>query len=75
MDQVKTVNIEREFITLGQLLKEEWIIPTCGAAKWFLQETPVWVNQEQDQRRGRKLYPGDQVRIGDLEEVVIEGQA
>lgn len=75
MDQVKTVNIEREFITLGQLLKEEGIIPTGGAAKWFLQETPVWVNQEQDQRRGRKLYPGDQVRIGDLEEVVIEGQA
>ena len=75
MDQVKIVNIEREFITLGQLLKEEVIIPTGGAAKWFLQETPVWVNQEQDQRRGRKLYPGDQVRIGDLEEVVIEGQA
>lgn len=73
MDQVKTINIDREFITLGQLLKEEGIISTGGAAKWFLQETPVWVNQEQDQRRGRKLYPGDQVRIGDLEEVVIGG--
>ncbi|MDE6948787.1 MAG: RNA-binding S4 domain-containing protein, partial [Limosilactobacillus sp.] len=30
----KSVLIDSPFITLGQLLKEEGIIPTGGAAKW-----------------------------------------
>jgi ribosome-associated protein len=32
-------------------------------AKWFLSEHDVFINGEQDQRRGRKLRFGDQVRI------------
>ncbi len=35
------VVIATEYITIGQLLKEEGLIPTGGAAKWFLAETPV----------------------------------
>ena len=38
MQNSKKVAISSEFITLGQLLKEEGIIPTGGAAKWFLRE-------------------------------------
>ena len=57
------ISIESDFITLGQVLKNEGIIATGGQAKWFLSEEKVLVNQEQETRRGRKLYPGDQVTI------------
>ncbi|MDN3537683.1 RNA-binding S4 domain-containing protein [Limosilactobacillus fermentum] len=53
----KEVKIDAPFITLGQLLKEEGIIPTGGAAKWFLKEHEVKVNGELDDRRGRNFTP------------------
>lgn len=70
----KKVTIDRPFITLGQLLKEEGIIPTGGAAKWFLKENTVLVNDEQDTRRGRKLYPDDQVKLPDYPVLIIESK-
>ncbi|WP_096438043.1 S4 domain-containing protein YaaA [Alteribacter populi] len=59
----QTVKIEGEFITLGQLLKEVGAIDTGGMAKWFLSEYVVYVNNEAENRRGRKLYRGDIVRL------------
>ena len=38
-------------------------IQTGGEAKYYLQENYVLINGEKDNRRGRKLYPGDQVEI------------
>jgi ribosome-associated protein YbcJ (S4-like RNA binding protein) len=36
----------------------------CGSyAKQFLLDNKVWINGEQDQRRGRKIYPGDVVKV------------
>ena len=70
----KVFQIDRDFITLGQLLKEEWIIPTGGAAKWFLKEHQVKINGELDDRRGKKLYPNDQVEIVGIESVKIESK-
>lgn len=67
----KEVKIDAPFITLGQLLKEEGIIPTGGAAKWFLKEYEVKVNGELDDRRGKKLYPGDHIDVVGIEQVVI----
>lgn len=58
----QTFAISTEYITLGQLLKEVGIIDTGGMAKWFLAEHEVFVNGELENRRGRKLYPGDEVR-------------
>ena len=60
---MEIVEIEREFITLGQLLKLENIVESGGMVKIFLSEYKVLVNDEQDQRRGRKLYSGDVVQI------------
>lgn len=68
----KQITIDRPFITLGQLLKEEGIIPTSGAAKWYLKENRVLVNGESDDRRGRKLYPDDQVALPDYPTLVIK---
>lgn len=71
MQNSKNVAISSEFITLGQLLKEEGIIPTGGAAKWFLKEQAVKVNGEHEDRRGKKLRVGDQIEISGIETVTI----
>ena len=65
------VPISSEFITLGQFLQYENIIESGGTVKLFLQEVTVYVNGEQDQRRGRKLYPSDQVQIENIGEFII----
>ena len=62
----ETVAINKEYITLGQLLKYENIVESGGHVKIFLNDYSVYINGDQDQRRGRKLYPGD---IVDIEEV------
>lgn len=74
MQGEKTFKIDRPFITVGQLLKEEGIIPTGGAVKWFLKEHQVKINGELDDRRGKKLYPGDKIEIIGIETVSIESK-
>ncbi|MGO2696186.1 MAG: S4 domain-containing protein YaaA [Bavariicoccus seileri] len=59
------VPIDSEYITLTQLLKQVSVVGTGGAAKWYLQTNAVLLNGEIEQRRGKKLYPGDQVEIID----------
>ena len=61
----KEVFIDTPYITLGQMLKEEAVISTGGQAKWYLRENTVNINDEPDNRRGRKLYPGDTVEVPD----------
>lgn len=60
---MKDIEIDVEFVTLGQLLKMTDAISSGGMAKWFLQENDVYVNGEVDDRRGRKLRDGDIVNI------------
>ncbi|RDU37247.1 S4 domain-containing protein YaaA [Neobacillus piezotolerans] len=68
------IKIDTEYITLGQFLKLADIIQTGGMAKWFLGEHEVFINGEQDQRRGRKLRAGDRVSIPGFGEFTL-GQA
>lgn len=74
MQNTKTITIDSSFITLGQLLKEEGIIPTGGAAKWFLREHDVKINGQLDNRRGKKLRAGDEVDIVGIEKIQIESK-
>lgn len=60
---MKPVEISTEYITLGQFLKLSECISTGGQAKPFLQETRITVNNEPENRRGRKLYPDDRVAV------------
>jgi ribosome-associated protein len=62
---MKKIAISTEYITLGQLLKLADCIATGGEAKVFLQEKGVLVNGQPDNRRGRKLVPGDTVQVED----------
>lgn len=57
------VYISSEYITLGQMLKEVGIIDTGGMAKWFLGEHEVFLNDEFETRRGKKLYQNDIIKI------------
>lgn len=69
---MKEVNIKTEFITLGQLLKFLSYVSSGGEAKIFLQMNKIFVNHEVDVRRGRKIYPGDIVKIF-KDEYLIKG--
>jgi len=71
---MKNIPIESEYITLGQLLKFAGIIQNGGEAKFFLSENLIHVNQEPDQRRGRKLYPGDVIEINKKIQLLIQKQ-
>ena len=57
------ITIQTDTITLGQFLKLAEIIQSGGMAKWFLGEHDVFINGEQDQRRGRKIMVGDRITI------------
>lgn len=62
----KFVQIEEDeqYITLQSLLKMNDVVPTGGAVKYFLNENIVLVNNEPENRRGRKLYRGDEIQVG-----------
>ena len=55
--------ITTEFITLQQFLKMNDLILSGGEAKYFVRENRILVNGETEDRRGRKLYPGDEVSV------------
>jgi ribosome-associated protein len=62
-----------EFITLGQLLKAIGEIDRGSDVKEYLADTVILVNEEPDNRRGRKLRPGDLVVLPSGTRVRLEG--
>ena len=58
------IEITTEYLKLEQLLKIADLISSGGEAKIFLRENEILVNGKKEDRRGRKLYPGDLVTIG-----------
>jgi len=59
------VKIVTEYITLGQLLKMTSWVDSGGQAKVIIKQLDIKVNGVKDNRRGRKLYVGDEVMIED----------
>lgn len=53
--------IKTEYITLQQLLKAANILSSGGEIKAYIQSEKILVNNEPENRRGRKLYPKDVV--------------
>jgi ribosome-associated protein len=64
---VREIPIRGQMIRLGQLLKLAGVIDSGAEVKAFLSAEPVLVNGEREARRGRQLFPGDIVRIGERE--------
>ncbi len=56
--------MKHEYIKLDQFLKLSGVAATGGQAKLMItQLSEVYVNGERENRRGRKLYPGDIVVV------------
>ena len=64
---------EVSYITLGQFLKLAEYVSSGGEAKRLILTFSITVNGEEENRRGRKLYPGDVVII-DGESHTIESR-
>lgn len=69
---MKGIQIHTPFITLGQFLKLANLISNGGEAKLFLMENIVYVNQEKENRRGRKLYPGYEIELEGQKFMIVE---
>lgn len=67
---MEKIEIYTEFITLGQFLKIANIIGSGGEAKVFLSENEVYINNELDVRRGRKLYKNDIISVLDNKYII-----
>lgn len=72
---MKKIVIHSEYIKLDQFLKLADCVPTGGMAKALLQEEAVKVNGELEDRRGRKLYPGDRIDVEGAGSFVVEAKA
>ena len=71
--KMKKITINTEYITLGQFLKFADIISNGGEAKSYLAYNEVYINDELDVRRGRKLRHGDKVLV-EGQEFIIENE-
>lgn len=67
------MNIDTDYIKLDSFLKLANLVMSGGEAKLLIQDGQVQVNGQIENRRGRKLYPGDQVSLANGPPVRIEG--
>ncbi len=64
--KMEEIMIKDEFITLNQLLKLANIFESGGMIKNYIKDVGVYVNDELEQRPGRKLYDQDVIDVEDL---------
>lgn len=67
---MKKIPIKTEYIKLGQLLKYADVIQSGGEEKNFMSTHKIFVNNIPENRRGKKIVPGDVVEVnGDIIQV------
>ncbi|MCM1992360.1 S4 domain-containing protein YaaA [Oceanirhabdus seepicola] len=68
---MKDIEIKTEYIKLDAFLK--WAEVAClgSEAKFLIQEEQVYVNNELETRRGRKLYKDDIVKVNSEEYKIV----
>lgn len=72
----KEIAIHTPFIRLDALLKLAGLADTGGAAKVMVQSGQVLVNNSRVPAEGKKLVPGDRVKVaGSAQEVCISETA
>jgi ribosome-associated protein len=64
------MKIDTPYIKLDSFLKAVNASSSGGEAKFIIMEGKVLVNGETELRRGRKLYPGDRIKVGGKEYMV-----
>ena len=60
---MEIIKIKTPFIQLQQLLKFADVVEEGADAKILIKEGYVTLNGETETRRGKKIYPGDEVLI------------
>ena len=65
------IEIDSAYIKLDSFLKLANLVMSGGEAKQVIQDGLVTVNGQVEERRGRKLYPGDTVALADSATVVV----
>ena len=68
---MKDIQIRDEYITLGQFLKLVNAVDSGVVAKMVIQDGQVYVNQEIEVRRGKKLYHNDVVSFDGIDYRVV----
>lgn len=66
---MEKVYFRDEYVTLNQFLKIAGIAYTGGEGKEMIQEGLIFVNGEQETRRGRKIRNGDEIKISGFDTV------
>lgn len=66
------ISINTKFITLGQLIKLANVFESGGMIKAYIQDEGVLVNGVKEHRRGRKLYPDDEIHIEEVGTLIVE---
>ncbi len=61
------LEITTDYIKLDSFLKAVNAVASGGQAKQIIADRLVQVNGQVELRRGRKLYPGDRIALGDNE--------
>ena len=67
---MKEIRINTEYITLGKFLKYVNAVDSGEIAKIVISEGEVFVNQEIETRRGRKLRDNDTVSYDGVEYLI-----
>ncbi len=66
------IHLKGEYIKLGQALKAAHLVEMGSDAKEVIANGEVFVNGQTEERRGRKLVPGDIVEYdGETIEIVL----
>jgi ribosome-associated protein len=65
------ISIDTDYIKLDSFLKLANLVMSGGEAKIVIQEGQVKVNGVVENRRGRKLYPGDTIALTGYSTFVI----
>jgi ribosome-associated protein YbcJ (S4-like RNA binding protein) len=58
--------IKTDYITLGKFIKFINVVDSGGMVKAILEEYVIYVNDLKENRRGKKLYPGDKIMIKNI---------
>ena len=68
---MKNIEIKTEYIKLDAFLKWAEVASLGSEAKFLIQDEQVYVNNELETRRGRKLYKDYVVKINDKEYKIV----
>lgn len=65
------IKIKTEYITLGQFLKFSGIINNGSETKIFIENNKIYVNNELEKKRGKKIYSNSTIIINNITYKII----